>query len=178
MVTHLATVSTSVEAVEQPLPVSRQMSGPVPGHDIGHAPDIASANGFLWPVVLLAAAVITAAMVLWIGHTDPAARARRVGDADLLMLLRLMAGIKAGAALGLLWLAAWRLRRPASPSLALGLVGAVMLMVSGPALLWNMFAIGFGALTFYGGLAALCLLLWRDRATILARLGVLGGAGQ
>lgn len=125
----------------------------------------------IWRIALVGGAALTAAAVVWAGQHDPAARAARQADPDLAMLLRLMAAIKAGAGMALLWVAQWRLRRAAPPALAGGLVGAAMLMASGPALIWTMAGIAPGALAFYAGLTALGALLWSDRAAILDMMG-------
>jgi hypothetical protein len=132
----------------------------------------------LWRIALVAGAALTFAIVVWAGQQDPAARAARQADPDLLMILRLMAAIKAGAAIALLWLAQWRLRRAARPAPAIGMVAAGMLMVSGPALIGTMAGIALGALAFYVGLAALGALLWSDRAAILGMLAAKGGADR
>lgn len=126
-----------------------------------------------WRVALIVGAVLAAAAVAWFGQHDAAARARRAADPDLLALLRLMAGIKAGAAVAMLWLAQWRLRRAAPPVLACGMVAGGMLMVSGPVLIWTMAGMGLGVLAFYAGLVSLGALLWSDRGTILDMMGAL-----
>lgn len=112
----------------------------------------------------------TAAIILAAGTHDAAAQATRAADPELLAVLRLMAGIKAAAATGLLALAQWRLRLPAPPLLAPALVGAGMLMACGPPLIWTMALVGLGVLSFYAGLVAMIALLWTDRATVAAVL--------
>jgi hypothetical protein len=123
-----------------------------------------------WQMTLLAGAGLTAAAVLTAGTLDTAARAARAADPDLLAVLRLMAGIKAAAAISVLWLSHWRLERPMPRLRALALIGAGMLMACGPALIWTMAGIAPGALCFYTGLAASIVLLWTDRAMVAAVL--------
>lgn len=91
---------------------------------------------------------------------------------DLTRLLRLMALIKAGLALGALGGIVWRLGVPVTlPRLvALGAAGAAM--AAGPGLIWGMAHVGLGALLLHGGLAASVVLLWRDPA-VAARLATL-----
>src|SRR4051794_3442909 len=85
--------------------------------DLAASPAPIHAAPPVWRVAMVAGPALAVAAVLTVGQQDDAARAARLADPGLLAVLRLMAAIKAGAAIGLIWLAQWRLRLPA-PRLA------------------------------------------------------------
>ncbi len=58
--------------------------------------------------------------------------------------------------------ARWRTRRWHA-----GYAAAAACLAAGPALIWNLTAIGAGALLLHGGLVALAVLLWRDPVTAI-----------
>jgi hypothetical protein len=75
-----------------------------------------------------------------------------------------MAVLKAAMAAGLVAAVVWRLGSAAGP-VWFGLYAlACAAMAAGPALIWNMDAVGPGALLLHGGLVAAVVLLWRDKA--------------
>jgi len=128
-----------------------------------------------------ARAVFAVALVAALGvgllatGTQDSAHAVAAAGPELTRLLRAMAAIKsvmAASAAAAVW---WRLGMPVGPArlVAYALSGAAM--ASGPAIIWMMAHVGFGALLLHGGLAAAILLLWRDPA-VGARLGVLVAA--
>ena len=99
-----------------------------------------------------------------VGHTSRAAVT--AGD-DLTRLLRFMALIKAGLALGAIGAVAWRLGSAASLVRLVTYCGVCTLMVTGPGLIWGMEHVGLGALLLHGGLVAVIALLWRDPAVTM-----------
>lgn len=144
----------------------------MPGRPVGtDVPAVRPASVMrFWRSAMIACPAVTAGVVLAVGTQDTAAQAARAADPDLLIVLRLMAGIKATAAIGVLGASHWRLRLPASRLLAPALVGAGMLMACGPALIWTMAGVGLGVVSFYAGLVAAIVVLLTDRATVAAVL--------
>ncbi len=116
------------------------------------------------PILLLIAALAAVAGIL-AAPTLMAERsaAANAADAELTMLLRCMAVIKAAMALAAVALAEWRLRYPATSRLAVSYVIAAALMAAGPGLIWHMATIVEGAAVFHAGLAMLLVLAWLDR---------------
>ncbi len=112
---------------------------------------------------LLVVAVLAFAAGLLVA--DQAETARAVAaDPDLARLLRAMAGLKALMAAAAVGVMMWRLASPIGPvRLALYAVSTAA-MTAGPALIWNLVNIGFGAALLHGGLLAAVMLLWRDPA--------------
>ncbi len=82
---------------------------------------------------------------------------------DLAMLLRFMALVKAGFALGLVALSAWRLGFPASPRVAAAYLVACALMPAGAGLIWHLAHVITGAALFHAGLITVLALFWLDR---------------
>jgi hypothetical protein len=113
------------------------------------------------------------AALLWTAP-DASAVAVRQTDAELVMLLRFMAGVKALLALCALAAAVWRLGYPASPLLTTAYVIGPALMCAAPAVIWQMAHVAAGAALFHGGLVLLLLALYADRgqapALVKARL--------
>ncbi len=99
--------------------------------------------------------------------TSPAATNAAVHAAgrDLEMLLRFMAVVKAGFALGLVSLAAWRLSFPASPGIATAYLTACALMPAGAGLIWGLSHVVIGALLFHSGMILLIAVGWVDQET-------------
>ena len=92
---------------------------------------------------------------------------------DLVVLMRFMAGVKAAMALGAVALVWWRMGAPVGRGTAAAYVAASALMAAGPGLIWDMRHVGLGAMAVHGGLSALLVVGWLDRA---GWSGVLGGA--
>lgn len=107
--------------------------------------------------LLLAAAVVGAATFALATQPGP-------HDPELAALLRFMAVVKAGMALGAAALLAWRLGWPVRPATGLGYIAGVSGMAAGAGLIWQLGHIGAGALLVHGGLVALASLAWLDRA--------------
>ena len=108
-------------------------------------------------------------------NPDTATQAATLAGKDLTRLLRAMAVIKAGMALAVIAAVFWRL----GSAITLPRFGAYALvcaaMASGPALIWDMAAVGAGALLLHCGLLAGVVLLWRDPA-VSVRLAALVAA--
>lgn len=114
------------------------------------------------PVVAITAALI-AVMAAILASPDATIAARAQSDAELVLLLRFMAGVKALMALAALGAVVWRLGYPASPVLSAAYVLAPALMVAAPLLIWQIAPTALGAGLFHGGLALLLLALFADR---------------
>ncbi len=116
-------------------------------------------------LALLAALGLAVAAVGVLGRGGPPL------DADFAALLGFMAATKAGIALGAAALVWWRLGHPLRGGLATGLIAASAAALAGPVLmLLNPEVLHLGAVLHYGGLGALALLAWLDRAAIGALL--------
>jgi len=83
-------------------------------------------------------------------------------DAELVPLLRFMALIKAGMALGAAALTQWRLRREAGVWVAGALVGSTALMMGAPGLIWALTHVVLGAVLFHAGLVVFLVAAARD----------------
>jgi hypothetical protein len=84
-------------------------------------------------------------------------------DAELAVLLRGMALIKAAlvvAALAILW---WRFRWPVPTGLAAGYLGGAWLITGATIMIWQLSAIAAAAVTFHAAEITLLVLAWRDR---------------
>lgn len=113
-------------------------------------------------VLLLYAATAGAAAL---GLTLAARGAAPEGiERPLVLLLRFMAVVKAAMALGALALTHWRVRRPISPAIASGYVGAIAAMLVATGVIWSLRHVGFGAVLFHVGLFAFLGLAWKDDA--------------
>ncbi|NEW88972.1 hypothetical protein DU475_17100 [Rhodopseudomonas sp. WA056] len=115
------------------------------------------------PVAAIAAALIAVAAAV-LTAPDSATAARAQSDAELVLLLRFMAGVKALMALAALAAVLWRLGYPVSPVLSAAYVLAPALMVAAPLLIWQIAPTALGAGLFHGGLALLLLALFADRS--------------
>lgn len=124
------------------------------------ARSIRSPNALRLLLLLLIAAAVTGGAFA----TSGAAAAQAVADAgsDLVRLLRVMAALKVGLALGATAAVSWRLGSAVTPAWFAAYAIACGAMGAGPALIWSMAHVGTGALLLHGGLAAVVLLLWRD----------------
>ena len=111
--------------------------------------------------LLVGVAVVSVAISVRSTGSDAPARA----GADLTMLLRFMAGLKAVLAVAALGATLWRLAAPVAPTWLATYTISAGLMTAGPGLIWGMEHVALGASMLHGGLAALILLLWRDPAT-------------
>ena len=105
----------------------------------------------------LAVAVLGAAAMAFTTQTGP-------HDPELATLLRFMAVVKAGMALGAAALVGWRLGWPVRPATGLAYIAGVSGMAAGAGLIWQLGHVGIGALLVHGGLVALVGLAWLDRA--------------
>lgn len=97
------------------------------------------------------------------------------GDAagsDLLVLMRFMAGVKAAMALSAVTLVWWRMGAPMGRGMAAAYIVSAAVMAVGPGLIWDMQHIAFGAVAVHGGLSALMVAGWLDRAGWNGVLGV------
>ncbi len=83
---------------------------------------------------------------------------------DLLVLMRFMAGVKGAMAVGAVALLWWRMGAPVGRGTAAAYVGATAVMAAGPGLIWNMQHVALGAMAVHGGLSALMVAAWVDRA--------------
>lgn len=128
------------------------------------------------PILAIVAALIAAATAA-LAVPDAATAANAQSDAELVLLLRFMAGVKAVLALAALGAVVWRLGYAASPFLSAVYLLAPALMVAAPVLIWQIAPTALGAGLFHGGLALLLLALFADRGqtsklvrhTLLAR---------
>ena len=96
------------------------------------------------------------------------------GDAagsDLLVLMRFMAGVKAAMALGAVALVWWRMGAPMGRGMAAAYVVSAAVMAAGPGLIWDMQHVVLGAVAVHGGLSALMVAGWLDRAAWNGALG-------
>ena len=109
-----------------------------------------------WNIVLAIAVVGAAAFGLMTegGAADP----------ELALLLRFMAIVKAGIALGAAALVARRMRDPVQPAAALAYVAAASSMAAGAGFIWQLEHVAAGAVLVHGGLVALAAVAWMDRA--------------
>lgn len=114
-------------------------------------------------VALVAAVALAIALAQLLGQGEAAARAA-AADPELTWLLRGMAVLKAGLALGAVCLVAWRLGYPASARLATGLIVAAALMAAGPVLIWHVAPVAAAALLFHAGMGLLLVLCLTDRS--------------
>jgi hypothetical protein len=90
-------------------------------------------------------------------------------DAELVPLLRFMAVLKAGMAVGTAALVQWRLRVNAGISLKLALLGSTALMMFAPGLIWSLNHLIAGAVVFHTGLLVLLVAASRDGFGIRVR---------
>jgi len=116
----------------------------------------ASTNQTRWNAALAATLIGGAALGLMTGGG--------AADPELTLLLRFMAVVKAGMAVGAAALAAWRMRQPVRAAPALGYVVAVSSMAAGAGLIWQLEHVAAGAVLVHGGLVAMGALAWMDRA--------------
>jgi hypothetical protein len=114
------------------------------------------------PATALLAAFAAVGAALLASAPD-AASTLATDDAELVMLLRFMAGVKAMLALTALAASVWRLGYPASPLLGAAYIVAPALMCAAPVVIWQVAHVALGAGLFHGGLALLLLALYADR---------------
>ena len=112
---------------------------------------------------LLAAVGLAVAAAHLLGGGEAAVRIA-AADPELTQLLRGMAVLKAGLALAVVGLVAWRVDYPARPRLLAGLIVSAALLAAGPVLIWHVAPIVAGALLFHAGMALLLVLCWADRS--------------
>ena len=115
--------------------------------------------------LLAGCAVLLAAPLLLV-----APAAHWAGDADLLLLMRGMAGIKSALALAALAVVAWRLGKPElSRTRVASYVGGVWAMALATGLIWQLTAIVPASLLFHAATLTLLVTAWRDTSPVLAR---------
>ena len=119
-----------------------------------------------WRVLFVAGVAGALAM----GLSAPAS----VIDPDLAVLLRFMAVVKLGMALGTAALALWRLMLPIRPGLAVSYAVAVCGMALGSGLIWQSAFVAGSAVLVHAGLLLFGLAAWRDRDGIAAGLSRAG----
>jgi hypothetical protein len=90
-------------------------------------------------------------------------------DAELVPLLRFMAVLKAGMAIGAAALVQWRLQGPAGLPLKLALLGSTALMMFAPGLIWSLNHLIAGAVVFHTGLLIFLVAAARDGFGIRVR---------
>jgi hypothetical protein len=122
-----------------------------------------------WLPALLVVVVATAATAgLLAGSAHPSLPD---SDAELAMLLRFMAGVKAVLALAALGVTTWRLGHPASSAVALLYLAAVALMCAAPGVIWQLAYVGIGAGLFHAGLLLFLGALFADRVEAAQLVG-------
>jgi hypothetical protein len=106
-----------------------------------------------------------AAAVAGLLGASPAATLAAVGQAgaDLVMLLRFMAAMKALTAVALLVVVVWRLGMPAPAWLTVAYGVAAVLMSAAPGMIFQMVHVATGAVLFHAGLLTLLVAAWADR---------------
>lgn len=109
-------------------------------------------------LMLFAACALAVGAAAAIGDPGHALQA----DADLALLLRGMACIKALIVLAALAVLAWRFGQPIGTPLALAYTVAAALAAGAAMLVWQLSWIGMAAGAFHVGELALLLLAWRD----------------
>ncbi len=138
---------------------TRSFEGAAPVLD-GHA-DRSIASRYR--IALGAGFLLAVAAALFAGRgAEPAAY-----EPQLVVLVRFMALIKLGVAIGAAALVAWRLGRAPNPRLAAGYTAGTMLMAAGPALMWHMHHIILGSVLFYAGLVLIAILARGEGASRL-----------
>ena len=85
-------------------------------------------------------------------------------DPELATLLRFMAVVKAGMALGAAALLGWRFGSPMRAATGLAYIAGASSMAAGAGLIWQLGHVGAGAVLVHGGFVALVGLAWMDRA--------------
>jgi hypothetical protein len=123
-----------------------------------------------WQPALLVLVCATAATG-WLLAGNPAQPALLESDAELAMLLRFMAAVKAVMALAALGVTTWRLGHPSTPAVALVYLAAVSLVGAAPGVIWQLAHVGLGAALFHAGLLLFCCALFADRGAATQLVG-------
>ncbi|MDX2237177.1 MAG: hypothetical protein NW203_06400 [Hyphomonadaceae bacterium] len=118
----------------------------------------ASTGATLRRAALFAATM--AAVVAATALSDPAPLLR--ADAELAMLLRGMAALKALLAIAAFAAVFWRFGAPIGISLGVVYAASTAMMAAGAALIWGLSHIGFTAIAFHAALIALAFAALRD----------------
>jgi hypothetical protein len=121
-------------------------------------PQVDSSTALRYRIALALAFLLAVAAAVVAGRGSPSAGF----EPQLILLIRFMALIKLGVAIGAAALVAWRLGRAPNPRRAAGYMAGTMLMAGGPALMWHMNYIIFGSILFYSGLVVLVILARAD----------------
>jgi hypothetical protein len=146
---------------------------------LGRPPEAASASQSVRPMPAAKARISPGVLVWGIGGTA-ALIGLLIGlqsgmprmDAALVPLLRFMAVLKAGMAIGAAALVQWRLQGEAGAALKWSLLGATALMMAAPGLIWELNHIILGAVVFHTGLVMFLVAAARDGFGIrVKRLG-------
>jgi phosphate/sulfate permease len=99
-------------------------------------------------------------------------------DAELAMLLRGMAAMKALLAIAAFAAVYWRFGAPISLSLGVVYAASTAMMAAGAALIWGLSQIGFTAIAFHAALIALAFAALRDgRIAMLTKKNGAPGKG-
>lgn len=106
--------------------------------------------------LLLLAAGATGCALGSLGHATAAP------EASLALLLRFMAVLKAGAAVGAAALLHWRLRTPVTGGIGAGYLVALAAMALAPGLIASLHHVAAGALVFHAGLFGFLVLALAD----------------
>jgi hypothetical protein len=130
----------------------------------------AAARRVPWRVVLAVGAGFAATLAWFATAPDAAARQILHADAELVLLLRFMASIKATMALAVLAAAFWRLGFAVAPRQAVAYVAAAALACSAIGPIWHLSQVALGAAFLYGGLALFAVTMFSDRGNVLPLL--------
>ena len=118
-----------------------------------------------WRVVLGAAALLAAGGG-WIAGHGLAPAHPVAAEPALVMLLRFMAILKLGLALGATALTFWRITASIGDRLAIAYIAASALMLAAPGLIWSIAPLAAGALLFHGGLFVFLIAASRDPGAV------------
>jgi hypothetical protein len=120
----------------------------------------APASAPTWRVALVASCTVAVVAAIVLGRPD----AHLVADAELALLLRGMAALKAAMVAAALVLVLWRLGRPVARRNALVYVIGTAALSAATALIWQLASIPAAALVFHLAGLALMLAAYRDDA--------------
>jgi hypothetical protein len=116
-----------------------------------------------WRAAMWGVALVCGVAGFMVTSAAATAGAVRADGGELVMLLRFMATVKTGMALGLVALAAWRMGFPARPGMATWYAVACGLMPAGAGLIWGMAHVAIGAVLFHAGMLLMMGVGYFDR---------------
>jgi hypothetical protein len=116
-----------------------------------------------WRATMWGVALVCGVAGFMVTGAAATAGAVRADGAELVMLLRFMATVKTGMAVGLVALAAWRMGFPARPGMATWYAVACGLMPAGAGLIWGMAHVAIGAVLFHAGMILMMGVAYADR---------------